>query len=45
MEEIIKFSVHNHAADDLIERSYLSDELKRAYISGYHYRQSMIRIE
>ncbi|MDE7135298.1 MAG: HipA domain-containing protein [Muribaculaceae bacterium] len=43
-QEIRRFSMPNKNADALIERSFLSDELKRMYRSGYHYRQSMIRL-
>lgn len=41
-QEIAKFSAPNEAADRLILRSFLSDELKQSYIGGYHYRQFMI---
>lgn len=43
MQEIKRFTLPNEKADTMIERSYLSGELKRSYLSGYHYRQSMIR--
>lgn len=42
-QEITKFSQPNEMADGLIRRSFLSEELKRNYLFGYHYRQSMIR--
>lgn len=42
-EEIELFSAPNSKADALINRSFLSDELKESYISSYHYRQSMLR--
>gem|GEM_PF-6464611 len=29
----------------MIGRSFLSEELKRAYLSGYHYRQVMIQLK
>lgn len=41
--EINRFSTPNKKADAMIGRSFLSDELKRLYLSGYHHRQSMIR--
>lgn len=43
IQEIKRFTMPNEKADKMIERSYLSGELKRSYLSGYHYRQSMIR--
>ncbi len=45
MQEIKRFSMPNEKADAMIERSFLSDELKRSYRLSYHYRQSMIRPE
>ena len=41
-KEIDRFSLPNERADELIGRSFLSEELKKAYKSGYHFRQSMI---
>lgn len=41
--EITKFSLPNAKADALIERSFLSDELKTSYRQSYHFRQSMLR--
>lgn len=43
ISEIRKFTTPNPKADELIDRSFLSDVLKRAYKSSFHYRQSMIR--
>jgi len=43
IQEIKRFTAPNEKADAMIERSFLSDELKRSYRSSYHYRQSMIR--
>ena len=43
MQEINRFAAPNKRADELINRSYISDEMKRYYISSFHYRQSMIR--
>lgn len=45
IQEIKRFSQPNERADAMIERSFLSDELKRAYRSSYHYRQYMLRVE
>ncbi|MBD5209971.1 MAG: HipA domain-containing protein [Bacteroidales bacterium] len=45
MQEITRFTTPNEKADAIIRRSFLSEELKRAYQLGYHYRQSMIRPE
>lgn len=42
MQEIKRFTAPNEKADAMIRRSFLSEELKRLYQSGYHYRQSMI---
>lgn len=42
-KEVDKFSMPSERADELIGRSFLSEELKKAYKSGYHFRQSMIR--
>lgn len=42
MQEINRFAAPNKRADELINRSYISDEMKRYYLSSYHYRQSMI---
>lgn len=41
--EITRFTMPNKAADALIARSFLSTELKERYLTGYHYRQSMLR--
>lgn len=43
VREINRFAAPSEKADALIGRSFLSEELKRTYLSGYHYRQSMIR--
>lgn len=43
LQEIKRFTTPNEKADAMIERSFLSEELKRAYRLSYHYRQSMIR--
>lgn len=43
-KEIIRFSAHNEAADAMIRRSFLSEELKKMYLTGFHYRQSLIRL-
>lgn len=43
MHEMKRFTTPNEKADAMIERSFLSEELKRAYRSSYHYRQFMIR--
>lgn len=40
--EIGRFSTANQAADDLIKRSFLSEDLKKNYLRSYHYRQSLI---
>lgn len=45
MQEIKRFSTANKKADTMIERSFLSDDLKHLYRTGYHYRQSMLRPE
>ena len=42
IQELKRFSTPSEKADALIERSFLSDNLKQLYRSGYHYRQSMI---
>lgn len=42
-KEIDQMSAPNPTADALIDRSFLSDELKRHYIAGYHHRQLLIR--
>lgn len=42
-KEIQKFSSPNDKADALIQRSFLSDDLKKLYRSSYHFRQSMLR--
>lgn len=42
MQEIIKFSTPNKAADQIISRSFLSPELQKSYIQSMHYRQFMI---
>ncbi len=44
-QEILRFSSPSEAADGMIMRSFLSDELKMTYLSGYHYRQLMMRPE
>lgn len=43
LQEIHRFTTPNEKADAIIERSLLSTELKRSYLSSYHYRQFMIR--
>lgn len=43
-QEIKRFTIPNEKADAMIDRSFLSDELKRLYRLSYHYRQSMIRM-
>lgn len=45
MQEIRRFATPNEKADAMIDNSFLSDELKQSYRLGYHYRQSMIRLE
>lgn len=42
-KELHKFTIPNSKADALIDRSFLSEDLKQNYKSSYHYRQSMIR--
>ncbi|MCC8071880.1 MAG: HipA domain-containing protein [Bacteroidales bacterium] len=44
MQEIKRFSSPNPKADALIGRSFLSADLKRAYLRSYHYRQTMIQL-
>lgn len=41
--EITTFSTPNKAVEELIARSFLSEELKELYIASHHYRQSMMR--
>lgn len=43
LQELKNFTKPNEKADAMIERSFLSDELKRLYRLSFHYRQSMIR--
>ena len=43
MQELIKFSMPNKAADQIIGRSFLSPELQKSYMQSMHYRQFMIR--
>lgn len=43
MQELQQFTAPNEKADAMINRSFLSEELKQSYRSSYHYRQSMIR--
>ena len=38
MQEIKRFTIPNEKADAIIRRSFLSDNLKQLYMSGYHYR-------
>lgn len=45
IQEINRFSEPNEKADAMIGRSFLSEELKRAYLSGYHYRKVMIQLK
>ena len=42
-KEIERFSAPNKSADALIRRSFLSSEMVDTYLSGYHYRQLMLR--
>ena len=42
-KEIERFSAPNKSADALIRRSFLSSEMVEMYLSGYHYRQLMLR--
>lgn len=44
-QEIKRFTTPNEKADAMIDRSFLSEELKRSYRLSYHYRQSMIRLK
>jgi len=44
IQEIKRFTMRNEKADAIIGRSFLSDDLKRIYLAGFHYRQSMISI-
>lgn len=41
--EIDRFVNPNPASDMLIARSFLSSDLKRLYLLGYHHRQAMLR--
>lgn len=41
----IEAGILTEKADAMIERSFLSPDLKHLYMAGYHYRQSMIRPE
>lgn len=43
LKEIDLFSTPNDKADALISRSFLSNELKESYLTGYHYRQHLMR--
>lgn len=43
-QEIKRFASPNEKADAMINRSFLSEELKKSYLQGYHYRQFMIRM-
>jgi len=43
MQELIRFTMPNEKADAMIERSFLSENLKESYLSSFHYRQLMIR--
>ena len=45
LQEINRFTMPNEKADAMIDRSFLSSELKRAYRLRYHYRQSMIGLK
>lgn len=42
-QELNRFTAPNKKADAMIERSFLSEDLKHSYMAGYHYRQTMIR--
>ena len=44
-QEIVRFSAPNNQADDLINSSFLSDELKKAYRLSYHHRQILISLD
>lgn len=41
--EVSRFAAPDAKADAMIARSFLSDDLKRTYLSGYHHRQAMLR--
>lgn len=43
IQELKRFTTPNEKADRMIDRSFLSNDLKRSYKLSYHYRQSMIR--
>lgn len=45
IQEIRRFTAPDAKADALINRSFLSRELKHLYLSSYHYRQTMIRMD
>lgn len=42
--EIIRFSQDSPMADSLIDRSFLSDRLKKEYRESTNYRRKMLRI-
>lgn len=43
MQELLRFSAPNKAADQIISRSFLSPELQKSYVQSMHYRQFMIK--
>lgn len=43
IQEINRFSAPSQEADALINRSFLSSDMKKSYLSSYHYRQLMMR--
>ncbi len=45
IQEINRFASRSSNADAMIERSFLSSELKKIYLLGMHHRQAMIRQE
>lgn len=42
-KELDRFIAPNSVADMLIARSFLSQDLKESYLTGYHYRQLLLR--
>lgn len=44
-QEIMRMAAPNPKADALIADSFLSEQMKSSYLSGYHYRQFMLRPE
>lgn len=45
MQELKRFTTPNERVDAMIERSFLSEQLKISYRDSHHYRQFMIRPE